>query len=64
MVALEEGFGGPVHLWDERMSTRAAQKVLIEADLSRRKRKRVVDKVAAAIILQGYLDYRHGPVED
>ncbi len=58
VVALEKAFDGPVHLWDERMSTRAAESVLLEADLSRRKRKLHVDKIAAAIILQGYLDYR------
>ncbi len=46
----------PVETWDERLSTVAAQRVLIEADVSRKKRRRVVDKMAAAIILQGYLD--------
>ncbi|MFH2005129.1 MAG: Holliday junction resolvase RuvX [bacterium] len=58
--ALQGRFSGAVHVWDERMSTREAQRVLLEADLSRRKRKLTVDKVAAAIILQGYLDWRHG----
>lgn len=56
--ALAEVFDGPVHLWDERMTTRAAEKVLLEADLSRRKRKQHVDKIAASFILQGYLDWR------
>lgn len=46
----------PVELWDERLSTVAAERVLLEADTSRAKRKKVIDKVAAAIILQGYLD--------
>ncbi len=46
----------PVVTWDERLSTVGASKVLLEADLSRRKRKRVIDKVAAILILQGYLD--------
>ncbi len=46
----------PVVFWDERFSTVAAQRVLIQADLSRAKRKKQVDKIAAAIILQGYLD--------
>ncbi len=46
----------PVVTWDERLSTMAAERVLIEADVSRRKRKKVIDKVAAAVILQGYLD--------
>ena len=44
--------------WDERLTTVAAQRSLIEADVSRARRKKVVDKVAAAIMLQGYLDYR------
>jgi putative Holliday junction resolvase len=46
----------PVVTWDERLSTVGASKVLLEADLSRRKRKKVIDKLAAVIILQGYLD--------
>ena len=46
----------PVITWDERLSTVAAEKVLLEADLSRKKRKRVIDKVAAMLILQGNLD--------
>jgi putative Holliday junction resolvase len=54
--ALEERWKGRVETWDERLSTKAAERALLEADLSRRKRKDVVDQVAAAIILQGYLD--------
>jgi putative Holliday junction resolvase len=46
----------PVETWDERLSTVGATKVLLEADLSRRKRKKVIDKLAAVLILQGYLD--------
>lgn len=46
--------------WDERLSTVAASKSLIEADLSRKKRKKVIDKMAAVYILQGYLDSRKG----
>jgi putative Holliday junction resolvase len=46
----------PVVIWDERLSTVEASKVLLEADLSRRKRKKVIDKLAAVLILQGYLD--------
>jgi len=45
----------PVVTWDERLSTVGASKVLLEADLSRRKRKKVIDKVAAVLILQVYL---------
>lgn len=54
---LEKKIPLPVVTWDERLSTMSAEKVLIEADMSRKKRKKVVDKVAAAIILQGYLDF-------
>jgi len=46
----------PIITWDERLSTVAAQKALLEADVSRKKRKLVIDKVAALLILQGYLD--------
>lgn len=46
----------PVEKWDERLSTSAAERVLVEADISRRKRKAVRDKIAAHVILQGYLD--------
>ena len=42
--------------WDERLSTVAAAKSLISADVSRKKRKKVIDKMAAVFILQGYLD--------
>lgn len=51
-----EKLGVPVKLWDERLSTVAAGRVLLEADMSRAKRKKIIDKVAAAVILQGYLD--------
>ncbi|HAQ07650.1 MAG TPA: Holliday junction resolvase RuvX [Bacillus bacterium] len=53
---LEERFGLPVILWDERLTTVAAERVLLEADLSRKKRKKVIDKMAAMMILQGYLN--------
>lgn len=43
-------------MWDERLTTVAAERMLIEADVSRRKRKSVIDTVAAGYILQGYLD--------
>ena len=46
----------PIVMWDERLSTVAATRSLIEGDMSRKKRKKVVDKVAAMLILQGYLD--------
>ncbi len=46
----------PILLWDERLSTVAAERTLLEADTSRKRRAEVIDKVAAAIILQGALD--------
>lgn len=46
----------PVETWDERFSTVEASRTLLEADLSRKKRKKVIDKLAAVLILQGYLD--------
>jgi putative Holliday junction resolvase len=45
-----------IEFWDERLSTVAASRSLLEADLSRRKRRKVIDKMAAVFILQGYLD--------
>lgn len=56
---IEEKFHIPVVLWDERLSTVAAERVLLEADMSRKKRKKVIDKMAAIMILQGYLDSRN-----
>ncbi|HAN95464.1 MAG: Holliday junction resolvase RuvX [Limnochordia bacterium] len=55
---LEREFALPVEYWDERFSTAAAQRILLEGDVSRAKRRKVIDKVAAAVILQAYLDSR------
>lgn len=55
---LERRTGLPVILWDERLTTAAAEKTLIEANVRREHRKEYVDKIAAVLILQGYLDYR------
>ena len=46
----------PVTFWDERLSTVMAERQLIAADVSRKKRKGIIDKMAAVVILQGYLD--------
>jgi putative Holliday junction resolvase len=54
--SLGKAFEIPIVLWDERLTTAEAERALIEADMSRRKRKKVIDKVAAVLILQGYLD--------
>lgn len=55
---LKEAYAIPVVLWDERLTTAAAEKMLISADVSRKNRKKVIDKMAAAMILQGYLDFK------
>jgi putative holliday junction resolvase len=47
----------PVDTWDERMSTLQAESVFLEADLSRAKRKKKIDRLAACIFLQAYLDF-------
>ncbi len=56
---LEEKSGLPVILQDERLTTAAAQRILISADVSRKKRKAVIDQMAAVQILQSYLDQQH-----
>lgn len=53
---LEREFALPVEYWDERFSTVAAERILLEGDVSRQKRRKVIDKVAATVILQAYLD--------
>ncbi len=55
---LERRTGLPVTMWDERLTTVAADKVMMEAGIRREHRKEYVDKIAATFILQGYLDYR------
>ena len=55
---LERRTGLKVHLWDERLTTVAADKAMIEAGLRREERKEHVDKVAAVFILQGFLDQK------
>ena len=55
---LRECFPIKIIPWDERLSTVAAERILLEGDLSRKKRRKVIDRLSAAIILQGYLDSR------
>jgi putative holliday junction resolvase len=57
-VHLEQGLPVPLVFWDERLTTKAAEDLLIAADVSRKKRKGAVDRVAAAILLQSYLASR------
>ncbi|WP_262392623.1 Holliday junction resolvase RuvX [Sporolactobacillus inulinus] len=54
--SIHRKFKLPVELWDERLTTMAAERILISADVSRKKRKQVIDKEAAVLILQSYLD--------
>lgn len=54
---LERRTGLPVVMWDERLTTVAADKAMIEAGIRREERKEHVDRIAAVLILQGYLDY-------
>jgi|688.fasta_scaffold244565_2 putative Holliday junction resolvase len=56
IAALQEALTIPVIEWDERFTTVQAERSLIEADFSRKGRKKVIDQIAASIILQGYLD--------
>jgi len=53
---LESAFSLPVIKWDETLSTKEAEEILIRANMRRDKRKNIVDRVAASLILQGYLD--------
>ena len=56
--------GVEVELWDERLTTVQAERLLISADVNRKKRKQVIDGLAAVIILQNYLDARSLEVEN
>ena len=54
---LKTSFPGiEIEMWDERLTTCAAERILIEADVRRKNRRKVIDKLAAVLILQGYLD--------
>jgi putative pre-16S rRNA nuclease len=57
LEALQAVVGIPVVAWDERLTTKAAEQMLIEADVSRKKRKGAVDRVAAALLLKSYLEH-------
>lgn len=61
---LERRTGLPVVLWDERLTTVAADKLMMEAGIRRENRKDYVDQIAASFILQGYLDYRGNQRKD
>lgn len=55
--ALKQKLELPIHFWDERLTTVAAHKMMIDAGMRRDKRKQKVDRIAAVLILQGFLDY-------
>ncbi|HEX9700455.1 MAG TPA: Holliday junction resolvase RuvX [Acidobacteriota bacterium] len=57
---LRAALGVAVVLWDERLTSAEAERLLIEAGMSRRRRKGATDRIAAALILQGYLDRQRG----
>ncbi len=54
----------PVHGWDERLTTLAAERALLEGNLRRDQRKKIIDKIAAQLILQGYLDRHRAEVSE
>lgn len=54
----------PIVPWDERLTTKEAERVLLQADLSRKKRREKIDQIAAALILQNYLNSKVSPHED
>lgn len=53
---VEDGLGVPVERWDERLTTAEAERLLIAADVSRRRRRHLTDRIAAALMLQAFLD--------
>jgi putative Holliday junction resolvase len=61
MERVRKATGLPVEPWDERLTTVQAERVLIESDLSRRRRRSVIDQAAAVILLQSWLDARRAP---
>lgn len=60
---LERRTGLPVFLWDERLTTVAADRAMMEAGIRRENRKELADKIAAVLILQGYLDRKRNAGE-
>ncbi|MBV9148533.1 MAG: Holliday junction resolvase RuvX [Candidatus Eremiobacteraeota bacterium] len=60
IAALEKHFEGKIHRVDERLTTAQATRTLVDADVSRAKRKQIVDKIAATLILETFLNRRRG----
>ncbi|MFY9586566.1 MAG: Holliday junction resolvase RuvX [Actinomycetota bacterium] len=53
---LEQALGVPVHLWDERLTTAQAEREMVDGGVRRKKRRASIDKIAATVLLQSYLD--------
>lgn len=58
--AIRKEWDGEIVFFDERLTTMTARRVLLDADISRGKQKKVIDKLAAVVILQGYMESHHG----
>jgi len=63
VTTLQQHFDLPIHLWDERLTSVEANRVLRESEMSIRKRAAVVDQLAAVLILQNWMEARHHPLE-
>jgi putative Holliday junction resolvase len=63
VAVLQAHFDLPVHLWDERLTSVEANRLLRETDMSIKKRAAVVDQLAAVLILQNWMEARHHPLE-
>lgn len=61
---IEDHIDVEIIYWDERLTTVSADRAMLEGDLSRKKRKQIVDQIAAVFILQSYLDYERNKKED
>ena len=61
VAVLEQRFGLPIHLWDERLTSVEANRVLRETEMSIKKRAAVVDRLAAVLILQNWMEARQHP---
>ena len=64
VAKLTEATGLPIEMYDERLSSAMVERTLLDADMSRNKRKGVIDKLAAQVILQGYLDRQAFQADD
>jgi putative Holliday junction resolvase len=63
VTVLQQRFDLPIHLWDERLTSVEANRVLRETEMSIKKRAAVVDQLAAVLILQNWMEARHHPLE-